>query len=70
MATYITAGGEMIDQIAWRYYGHQIGTTEAVLAANPGLAARAQPLPSGLTIELPVIAARSETTRPVRPCPR
>ena len=39
MATYTTAGGEMIDQITWRYYGHQIGTTEAVLAAYPGLAA-------------------------------
>ena len=66
MATYTTAGGEMIDQITWRYYGHQIGTTEAVLAANPGLAARAQPLGPGLVIELPVIAASSETTRPVK----
>lgn len=66
MATYTTTGGEMIDQIAWRYYGHQIGTTEAVLSANPGLAAREQPLAPGLVIDLPVIAATSETTRPVK----
>lgn len=66
MATHTTAGGEMIDLIAWGYYGQQIGTTEAVLAANPGLAARAQPLAPGLIIDLPVIAASSETTRPVK----
>ena len=40
MATYTSTGGEMIDQIAWRHYGHQLGATEAVLAANPGLSAQ------------------------------
>lgn len=66
MASYTTAGGEMIDQIAWRYYGHQIGTTEAVLAANPGLADQTQPLPPGLVVYLPVIAGRAETSVPVK----
>ena len=64
--SYTTAGGEMIDDIAWRHYGHQRGTTEAVLDANPGLAAEAQPLRPGLTIRLPTVAAPSDTSRPVK----
>ena len=66
MATYTTAGGEMIDQIAWRHYGNHLGTTEAVLAANPGLAGRPYDLPPGLTIELPALAVPSDTVAPVK----
>lgn len=66
MTTYTTTGGEMIDQIAWGHYGHQIGTTEAVLAANPGLAAQPFFLPPGLSIGLPVMKATSETALPVK----
>ena len=64
--TYTTAGGELIDEIAWRHYGHQRGTTEAVLDANPHLAKEVQPLRPGLTIRLPAIAAPSDTARPVK----
>lgn len=66
MVAYITTGGEMIDQIAWGQYGHQIGTTEALLAANPGLAAQPFFLPPGLSIDLPVLKATSETAMPVK----
>ncbi len=66
MATYTTTGGEMIDQIAWRHYGHQLGATEAVLAANPGLSAQPYILPPGISIELPILAAPSGTTIPVK----
>lgn len=66
MASYTTSGGEMIDQIAWRHYGHQLGTSEAVLMANPGLAAQSDLLPPGLTIDLPEVAQVIVTQRPVR----
>ena len=61
--SYTTTGGEMIDEIAWRHYGHQRGTAEAVLDANPGLATEVQPLRPGLTIRLPACC------RPVRHLP-
>lgn len=65
-STYPTVGGEMIDEIAWRHYGHQIGTAEAVLEANPGLAAKGPILPPGLTIVLPVLVTPSATATPVK----
>ena len=66
MTTYTTAGGEMIDQITWRHYGNQLGTTEAVLAANPGLAGRPYDLPPGMVIELPALAVPADTVAPVK----
>ncbi len=66
MVAYITTGGEMIDQIAWRHYGHQLGATEAVLAANPRLAEHPEFLPPGLLIELPTLAAQRATIAPVK----
>ncbi len=65
MDIYITSGGEMIDAIAWRHYGHQTGTTEALLGHNPGLAAQPHMLPPGLVISLPEIAPATGTGRPV-----
>lgn len=64
--TYVTKGGEMIDEIAWRHYGHQIGTAEAVQEANRGLAALGPLLPSGVTIVLPDLAAPSSASTPVK----
>lgn len=44
MATTIkTSDGDVLDRLFHQYYGHVMGTVEAVLEANPGLAVRAQP---------------------------
>lgn len=44
----------MVDAIAWRAYGSELnGATEAILAANPGLADRGPVLPENITILLP-----------------
>lgn len=62
---YTTKGGEVIDQIALKHYGTQIGSTELVLGANPGLAAQPVILPPGLRIALPALSA-GPVTRPVK----
>lgn len=54
----------MVDEIAWTYYGTtDAGQTEAILAANPGLADYGPVLPSGVVITLPdqtTVAATSQ----------
>jgi phage tail protein X len=52
MTNYITIEGERLDQIAWRELG-DAHLVPAILAANPGLAARGATLPAGLRIILP-----------------
>lgn len=54
-AVYVTADGDMVDHVAYRYYGRHGANTEAVLEANPGLAARGPVLPAGVAIKLPRI---------------
>lgn len=67
MATQtITMGGEQVDQIAFVHYGHQIGTTELILTANPGLASYGTHLPTGLTISLPDAPKAVTSTTPVK----
>lgn len=57
MTPYRTKQGDMVDAIAARFYGTEHrGTTEAILAANPGLADRGEKLPEGVTIQLPALA--------------
>lgn len=65
--TYITKDGDRLDQICYQYYGRlkglsspqsarpvrALGTVEAVLAVNPGLASRDAVLPAGVAILLP-----------------
>ncbi len=57
MQKYRCKDGDMLDAICFKYYGSQIGTAEAVLEANPGLAEHGPMLPAGLVIELPDIDA-------------
>ncbi len=64
--TYRTKQGEMVDEIAWKQYGHQDGTAEAVIDANPGLAALGPILPLGTVIVLPTIEAPSPENSLVR----
>ncbi|MDO5622239.1 MAG: tail protein X [Paracoccus sp. (in: a-proteobacteria)] len=66
MTIYTTTGSELIDDIAWRHYGHQRGTAEAILAANPGLSGQPPILPPGLPITLPDMAAVTATQIPVK----
>jgi phage tail protein X len=54
MEQYTTMEGDTADLIAWRRYGETHGATEAILRANPGLAASGTKLPPGMTIILPV----------------
>lgn len=58
--TYTTIQNEMIDAICRRFYGGESGYVETVLEANPGLAALAAPLPSGMVIALPDTPRTSE----------
>lgn len=53
MQAYTTKQNDMIDLIAWRHYGHQRGTAEAILEANVGLADLSVVLPAGIVIHLP-----------------
>ena len=45
--------GDTPDLIAWREWGDRSGATEALLAANPGLAAKGPVLPTGTAITIP-----------------
>lgn len=60
---YTTIDGDVVDHLCWLHYGRETETTELVLAANPGLAARGAVLAAGVVIRLPQIVARPETRR-------
>lgn len=51
-----TSDGDVLDTICQHHYGHLIGTVEAVLDANQGLADEPQPFAAGLLIRLPDVA--------------
>jgi phage tail protein X len=54
IGTVITDDGtERLDQFVGRLYGRTLGTVEAVLEANPGLAALGAYPPAGTRIALP-----------------
>lgn len=57
MAIYRTTEGDTVDYICWKYYGSQVGATEKVLLANPGLADKGVVLPVGIMVALPAIRA-------------
>ena len=63
---YVSAAGDMLDRIAWRHYGFQAGTVEAVLEANPRLSAWPPVLPEGVRIILPEIARPRGTPPKIR----
>lgn len=60
MASIRANQGETVDLICWRHYGRTAGVTEAVLEANPGIAAHMPFLPMGLEIVLPEVAAQQQ----------
>jgi len=50
---YRTKDGDVLDAICARHYGASPSRVEAVIAANPGLAAKGPLLPSGVLVVLP-----------------
>ena len=60
-ATYTTRQGDMLDLIAFTYYGSTLnGQTEAIMKANQGLdLGQYLTLPVGLVITLPAFAPLS-----------
>lgn len=60
MASVIANQGDTVDAICWRYYGRTAGVTEAVLAANPGLADLGPVIPHGTAVTLPDAAPQAE----------
>ncbi|MNI44650.1 Phage Tail Protein X [compost metagenome] len=48
-----TSDGDLLDTICHNFYGYLVGTVEAVLNANQGLADEAQPYRAGVLIVLP-----------------
>lgn len=63
MAIYITRAGETVDLACHRFYGRTAQVTEAVLAANSGIAALGPILPLGTPLVMPPAPAR--TARPL-----
>lgn len=49
--------GESLDALVWRVLGRTSGAVEAVMEANPGIAAQAAALPEGRLVTIPVAAA-------------
>lgn len=66
MRQYRTADGDRLDTVCKRLYDAQSGVVEAVLEANPGLAARGAVLPAGLLVTLPDLPRPAEAERPTR----
>lgn len=63
---YRTRQGEMVDAICRRVYGDESGYAEAVLDANPGLAASAETLPAGQMLVLPDVIVQTEASKIVQ----
>jgi len=54
---YFSSDGDMIDAVALTHYGSAAPEVlEAILEANPGLAAVGPMWPAGLEVELPPVA--------------
>lgn len=67
MATeYVTVQGDMIDLVAFRAYGHHVGTAEVVLEANPHVAGLEDVLPAGTLLVLPDLPARATPKKKIR----
>jgi phage tail protein X len=45
--------GDTVDALCWRHLGRTLSVTEAVLGANPGLAAVGVTLPAGHPVDIP-----------------
>ncbi len=57
-STYITKSGQTVDLVCQDFYGRTRDVTEAVLDANPGIAALGPVLPIGTVLVMPDIDTR------------
>jgi phage tail protein X len=53
--------GDTVDLVAWKLAGRTADVVEAILAANPGLAALGPILPIGTAVIVPEVAATTAT---------
>ncbi len=60
--TVRTRQGDTLDALCWRYYGRTAGHVEAVLEANPGLAALGPILPVDTLVAMPAAGRTSLST--------
>uniref|UniRef100_A0A7Z0TXF6 Tail protein X n=1 Tax=Bradyrhizobium barranii subsp. barranii TaxID=2823807 RepID=A0A7Z0TXF6_9BRAD len=62
MEQYLTIEGDTVDLIAYNRFGVTHGATEAILRANPGLAAAGTKLPQGMSINIPAFVVKKTNT--------
>lgn len=62
MEQYTTMEGDTVDLIAYNRFGVTHGATEAILRANPGLAATGTKLPQGVTVNIPRYTVKKVNT--------
>lgn len=60
--TVTAADGDTVDALCYRHYGRTAAVTEAVLTANPGLAALGPVLPAGTQVRMPVVTQKPTRT--------
>lgn len=58
--------GDTVDLVAFRHYGRTAEVTEAVLAANPGLADLGIVLPTNTAIVMPIVEERARDVTGIR----
>jgi phage tail protein X len=68
---YVTLADDMIDLIAWRYYGYSNGSVEAMLAANRhdeahALSSEPEVLSAAQLVLLPVLPKLSSQPRMIQ----
>lgn len=63
--SYFTAKDDMVDEIAFDFYGTHQGTAEHIYDANPGLSEYPIELPIGLTVVLPPFTAQAPQSNQV-----
>ena len=64
MAQYLTKAGDMLDEIAYLYYGNTNNkVVERILEVNFGLSQYDALLPAGVLIELPEVQQSTETRK-------
>ncbi|MBP8813198.1 MAG: tail protein X [Laribacter sp.] len=62
----IASQGDTVDLICLRHYGYTAGVTEAVYAANAGLADLGPILPLGTTVTLPAAPGPAPAIRMIQ----
>ncbi len=62
----VTAQDDMVDEIAFEFYGTHQGSAEHIYSSNPDLSQQPMKLPIGLTIVLPPYSVVEQATDQVQ----